>query len=165
MLVFILLSLGVWAAIQSNSIDKLTAENNKVQEEKKKYSKILDEIKRLEKEKNELLTKIDVINKLKESSSLTVRVLDEVATFTPPDRMWLKNLSQSGNSLTLTGMALDDQTVAKYMDDLEQSKFLSNVVLMSSAMEIFAERNLKTFSISSSVGFENTEKNETNKSK
>jgi len=161
---FLLLTLGLWAGMQYNTIDKLTAENNRVQEEKKKYSKILDEIKKLENNKKELLAKIDIINKLKESSSLTVRILDEVATYTPPDRMWLKNLSQSGSSLILTGMALDDQTVAKYMDDLEQSKFVSNVSLMSSAMEVFAERNLKTFSISCSVGFENTEKKENNKS-
>jgi len=165
MFIFLLMSLGVWAGFQYNSIDKLTAENNKVQEEKKKYTKILDEIKKLENNKKELLAKIDIINKLKESSSLTVRVLDEVATLTPSDRMWLKNLSQSGNSLTLTGMALDDQTVAKYLDDLERSKFISNVNLMSSAMEVFAERNLKTFSISCSVGFENTDKKENTKLK
>jgi len=157
LLLCFLVTLGVWAGYQSQTIKNLTEENNKIQAEKKKYSKILEEIKRIEQERKELLARIEVINKLKESSSLTVRVLDEVARLTPPARMWLKNLSQSASTLSLTGMAMDDQTIAKYMDDIEKSPFISNVVLVSSAMEHFAERNLKTFSISCNVGFEKTE--------
>lgn len=158
LLVCLLLILGLWAGYQSNAIANITDTNNKLQEEKKKYSKILEEIKKLEQEKKDLLARIEVINKLKESSSLTVRVLDEVARFTPSDRMWLKTLSQSANTLSLTGMAMDDQTVARYMEDLEKSPFVSNVILVSSAMENFAERQLKTFSISCTVGFEKLEK-------
>lgn len=60
-------------------------------------------------------------------------------------------------------MAMDDQTVARYMEDLEKSPFVNNVVLVSSAMENFAERQLKTFSISCTVGFEKLEKTVENK--
>jgi type IV pilus assembly protein PilN len=137
--------------LQLSAIDKLKDEDKKLIAEKQQYTKILDEIKKMEEEKKLLLTRVEVINQLKQSSSLTVHVLDEIANLTPPGRLWLKSLSQVESQLVLTGMALDDQTVAKYMDDLEGSGYIQNVSLASSAMEVFAERNLKVFSISGQV--------------
>ena len=134
--------------LQLSAIEKLKDEDKKLIAEKQQYTKILDEIKKMEEEKKLLLTRVEVINQLKQSSSLTVHVLDEIASLTPPGRLWLKSLSQVESQLVLTGMALDDQTVAKYMDDLEGSGYIQNVSLASSAMEVFAERNLKVFSIS-----------------
>ena len=84
--------------------------------------------------------------------------MDEVASLTPPQRMWLTKLNQTGAGLKLSGMALDNQTVAKYMDDLENSQYIQNVSLVSASMEKFAERDLKLFSISCSVGMPNSEK-------
>jgi len=136
---------------QLNSIQKLKEEEKRLIAEKQQYAKVLEEIKKMEEEKKLLLTRIEVINLLKQSSSLTVHVLDEIAKFTPPSRMWLKSLSQAENQLTLTGMALDDQTIAKYMEELEGSMYINNVSLTSSAMEIYAERNLKLFKISAQV--------------
>jgi type IV pilus assembly protein PilN len=138
-------------ADQLGSISKMKEEVTKIESEKSKYSKILAEIKKIEEEKKVLATRTEVINRLKQSSSLTVHVLDEIANLTPPSRMWLKSLSQNGNQFSLTGMALDDQTIAKYMDDLGASAYIQNVRLASSSMEVFAERSLKAFSISANV--------------
>jgi type IV pilus assembly protein PilN len=92
-----------------------------------------------------------VIKQLKQASSLTVHVLDEVANLTPPNRMWLTKLQQNGSDLKLSGMALDNQTVAKYMDDLATSPYIQNVNLVSASMEKFAERDLKSFSVGCTV--------------
>jgi len=137
---------------QLNSIQNLKEEEKKIIAEKQQYAKVLEDIKKMEEEKKLLLTRIEVINLLKQSSSLTVRVLDEIAKFTPPSRMWLKSLSQAENQLTLTGVALDDQTIAQYMEELEGSMYINNVSLTSSAMEIYAERSLKLFKVSAQVG-------------
>ena len=136
---------------QLDSISKMNKEVANLDAEKNKYSKILAEIKKIEEEKKILMTRTEVINRLKQSSSLTVHALDEIANLTPPSRMWLKSLSQNGNQISLTGMALDDQTIAKYMDDLEASNYIQNVRLASSSLEIFAERSLKNFSITANV--------------
>lgn len=136
---------------QLNSINKIKNEIARIESEKKQFAKTLSEIKKIEEEKAILLKRTDVINQLKQSSSLTVHVLDEIATLTPSNRMWLKSLSQNGNQLALTGMALDDQTIARYMDDLEASHYIQNVRLASSSLEIVAERSLKAFSITANV--------------
>lgn len=160
-IVLLLLGLGLVTTYQTAKINNLRESEKKIQEEKKQYTKILNDIKKIEEEKKDLVTKIAIIHQLKKTSSLTVHALDEVANFTPVNRMWLKTLSQNGNQLSLTGMALDDQTIAKFMDDLENSKYFQNVSLVSSTMETFAERNLKNFSISCSVAFEQNENQKT----
>lgn len=136
---------------QVATISNLKEEEVKINKEKEQYTAILNDIKKMEEEKKTLLTRIDVINKLRQASSLTVHVLDEIATSTPMARMWLKNLSQAGSQFTIGGMALDDQTIAKYMDDLEGSAYIQNVNLVSSSMELYADRNLKAFTISAQV--------------
>ncbi|WP_310599495.1 PilN domain-containing protein [Desulfobulbus sp.] len=136
---------------QLTSINKSKEEVASIDAEKAKYTKILTEIKKIEEEKKVLTTKIEVIKQLKQSSSLTVHALDEIANLTPANRMWLKSLSQNGAQLELKGMALDDQTIARYMDDLEASAYIQNVRLAGSSLETYAERSLKAFSITANV--------------
>ena len=146
-----LASLGLAAFYQIGERKNLEQTHQRLQQEKQQYTKILNEIKKLEEDKKILETRIAVIRQLKASASLTVHVLDEVATLTPQKRIWLTGLSQSGSSLKVSGMALDNQTVAKFMDDLEGSPYIQNVSLANSSMKQFAERNLKSFSLSASA--------------
>lgn len=148
----IILASVVWN--QTDTISDLNGKNNKIQSEKKKYQNVVNQIKKIDEEKVLLDRRISVIKNLKQESSLTVHVLDEIASLTPSNRMWLKSLNQSSSQLTLMGMALDDQTIAKYMDDLESSRYIKNVNLANTKMDRYADRNLKSFSISCAVGFE-----------
>lgn len=155
-LTFIVL-LILLALFRISTINDLQEENRKLQREKEQYTHILNQIKKLEADKKIVETRISVIQQLKQSSSLTVQVMDEVATMTPPQRMWLTGLSQTGSALRITGMALDNQTVAKYMDDLSSSPLIRNVVLANSSLQKFAERDLIQFSISCSVSIPDAE--------
>lgn len=150
--------LSFFGLYQANTIAGLEQEYNDLQAEKQRYAKVLSQIKKIEEDQKILQTRIEVIKQLKQSSSLTVHVLDEVANLTPPHRLWLTRLTQTSADLKLAGMALDNQTVAKYMDDLENSIYIQNVTLVSASMEKFAERDLKSFSISCGVGMPTNEK-------
>ena len=152
-LVFLTL-LALFAWYQGTVIDELNTKHTNIQNEKKKFQKIVNQIKQIDSEKDLLNKRIGVIKSLKQESSLTVHVLDEVASLTPSRRLWLKSLSQSLSSLSISGMALDDQTIAQYMDDLEASSYIRNVHLANTTMDRFADRDLKSFSISCAVGFE-----------
>ncbi len=122
-----------------------------LQTEMQQYDRQLKEIEALEKEKELLLTQIEVIEQLKKMSAVTVRILDDVATRTPPDRIWLTDLEQKGNRVVIGGMSLDNQTVAKYMVDLEGSDFMEGLVLVKSDMKKYADRDLKAFTVTSSI--------------
>lgn len=146
--VVLLAAFGVYKVM---TVKGLQSELTDLQNKKKQYDARLQEIKKLEEEKALLLTRIGLIEQLKKSASLTVHVLDDVASRTPSDRIWLTDLAQTGNQVQIGGMSLDNQTIAKYMIDLEGSSYMENMVLVKSDMKKYADRDLKAFTITSSV--------------
>ncbi len=144
--------LGIVGFMQSSKASQLQQEVTKINQEKQRYTKILNDIKKLEQDRALFEKRIGIIDKLKAESSLTVHILDEVANNTPTKRMWLSSLSQSGNTLSISGMALDNRTIAQYMERLEKSPYIRSVNLANSSLQAFAGRNLKSFSLSCAIG-------------
>lgn len=143
--------LTAFSVYQIMVVKGLKSDLTDLQTQKSQHDARLKEIKKLEEEKALLLTRIGVIEQLKKSASVTVHVLDDVALRTPSDRIWLTDLSQNGNQIQVDGMSLDNQTVAKYMVDLEGSPYMENLVLVKSDMKKYADRDLKAFTITSSI--------------
>ncbi|GBE53356.1 fimbrial assembly protein (PilN) [bacterium BMS3Bbin14] len=144
----LLLVLGGVGVFQATTAAQLNADLSRLQNEKHKYTRILNQIKKFEQDRALTEKKIAVIEELKKSSALTVHILDEVARLTPTKRLWLKSLAQTGNKLQLTGMALDNRTIAQYMDDLKTSPYINEVSLQNSTLAKYAGRDLKSFAIS-----------------
>jgi type IV pilus assembly protein PilN len=150
--IFLLVILGIIVTLQANQATAIQTEITRLNQEKQTYDKILAEIKKLEADKKELENKISIIKKLKKDSSITVHVLDEVSRKLDSTRMWLTALDQQGKSLSLTGIALDNKTIAEFMDTLDASPFISDVNLSDSSLTKVAGQDLKAFSIQCTVG-------------
>ncbi len=163
-LFFLLILAGV-AMLQSSKASTIQAEVTRLNQEKLTYDKILAEIKKLEADKKELENKIGIINQLKQESSLTVHVLDEVARRLDSSRMWLTSLDQQGSALTLTGIALDNKTIAAFMDSLDASPFINNVNLSNSSLIKVAGQDLKSFDLQCAVGSPSEQTDEPNQQK
>lgn len=148
----LLLLLGLLAVIQTGKINALQTQIADLTRLKDSFAPILADIEKIKTQKAELERKTTIINKLRSESSLTVRVLDEVANKVDNQRMWLDSLSQEGNILNLTGVALDNETVAQFMDKLKESEFIIDVNLTSSSLKVVSEKNLKSFVLACSVG-------------
>lgn len=144
----LLLAVGVFWFYQASIISGLGSEISALNLEKQRYNKILAQIAKLEEDRKLIESKITVINELQKTKAITVHVLDEIAKYTPTNRMWLTSLNQTGMSITLTGMALDNQTIAKYMETLKSSPYINDVNLMNTTLSVFAGRNLKSFTLS-----------------
>lgn len=151
LLAFICLILGAVGFLQNTKINNIEASITKLTQEKQTYAPILAKMKRLEKAKKDLENKISIIKKLKRDSATTVHILDEVAKKVDSKRMWLKSLKQQGASLTLTGIALDNRTVAQFMDALKESPYISAVNLSNASLAKVSGRDLKSFSLACSV--------------
>ena len=151
-MVGLLVLLGAIGFLQASKAKQLQLDLTKTRQEKQRYTKVLNQIKKLEKDKKTLEKKIDIIHRLKAESSLTVHILDEIANRTPSKRIWLTSLNQKGSTLTLKGMALDNRTIASYMEDLKESPYIKYVNLTSSSLKQYAGRNLKAFSLTCNVG-------------
>ena len=149
--IFFLLILGGVGFLQAARINSIETSITKLKQEQKKYAPILAEMKQLEKTKKALENKIKIIKKLKSDSAITVHILDEVAKKIDSKRMWLKTLKQSGGSLKLSGVALDNRTVAQFMDALKSSPYISVVNLSNATLTKVSGRNLKSFSLTCSI--------------
>lgn len=151
LLLLVLALLGVTGLLQAQKISSLKTDIAALKKEKESYGPTLKRIAKLKKDTEELVRRTEIINKLKVDSSLTVRTLDEVANRIDNERMWLQSLQQQSSSLRLSGVALDNQTVAQFMDNLKESPFVQSVNLANSSLKVVSGRNLKTFQLNSAV--------------
>lgn len=149
--VFVLAVLGFIGLAMANKIDNLNKTIRQLQQRKASFAPMLKEIDQLKKDKQALETKLNAIKQLQAGSQITVRVLDELARRTPTDRMWLTSLKQHGGTLELKGTALDNETIAQYMKQLEASTYFSSTDLSSSSQTVVAGQKLKSFSLNVNI--------------
>ena len=122
----------------------LTAQLNKLKVKTKEASD-------LEKKRDVLSKKIEVIAKLKLSKIGPVRVLDDL-NISVPARAWVTDVIESGNNITLKGFALDGQTVATFMDALEHSKYFGNIKVETKQTSRDGVK-IQNFSLESSLSY------------
>ena len=65
----------------------------------------------------------------------------------PVKRLWLKSFDASGGKVNITGIALDNKTIADFMSRLEESKLYKNVNLKTIKQQKVDKLNLKQFQI------------------
>ncbi len=146
--------LGVMALVgyrQTTKITELKTETARLTQEKQKYQTVIAEIEKLKKEQAVIETKLAVIKGLKGASQLPARVLDEMANLTAADRMWLTSLDYTGAAITLAGTALDNATIAEYMEKVGKSDLFTGAELKNSSLTMVGNQKLKSFSMTINV--------------
>ncbi len=113
---------------------------------------VIGEVKEFKKKKRELEEKIEVISQLEQRQRGPVRVLHELATIIP-EKMWIEKLQDHAGSLSLEGVAIDNQTIAQFMTRMEASPLFHGVRLELTRQVARSGVNLKTFSIRASVAY------------
>ncbi len=148
----VLALLGATGVLLAAKITELNEDIVAKTNEKKSFDKVVQEIADLEKRRLDLNNKIKIINQLKTDSSLTVHILDDVASIIDNKRMWITSFKQNGGSLSLSGYALDNKTIAEFMENLKlDSKYINGVNLSNTSLKNVSGKGLKSFSISASA--------------
>jgi type IV pilus assembly protein PilN len=86
------------------------------------------DVQRLEAQKSELREKLRVIAQLEAKKVGPVRILAGLSDATP-DKLWLTEYADMGGTLKLTGLGVDEQTVADFMRRLGTLTFFRTVDL------------------------------------
>ena len=147
----VLAVLGLIALLLLFKVDELNASIKSLNKEKAKYQTTINQIEKLKKDQKLLETKLNTISKLKKGSQLVVRVMDELARLTPSSRVWVNKMSFSGTSLKISCTALDNATVADFMEIIETSPYFVSAKLSSTTSKKIQGRNLKSFSLAIAV--------------
>ena len=90
---------------------------------------------------------IDDLNRKKTGPVLVMASLSKAT----PTSLWLTDLREAGGSVTMNGLAIDNETIADFMRSLDASRFFSNVELVESTQGTAANSSLKRFSIKAKV--------------
>ncbi len=125
---FIGLTLCVWGVVHffnTQRIDYQQSRNSTIDAEIVKLDKKIEEIKRLEKEKQRLKARIDAIEQLQGNRPLIVRLFDELV-ISLPEGVSLVSVNQSGKVVTIAGVAQSNARVSSFMRKLEDSAWLGN---------------------------------------
>ena len=124
-------------------VNGLNKEIKSTQEQVAKYKKINEEIAEIKKKLAVLDRKIKVIESLEADRKAPVQNLDSLYDLLVEKRMWYNQIEQRGDSFKLSGIALDNQTVADYMTRIEKSERFHNVRLSSIKQYEIQGKNLK----------------------
>ncbi len=106
-------------------IDYQDSRNNYLSSEIKKVEKAIAEIKALEKEKADLLARMNVIQELQGNRSDSVHMLDDLVKVLP-EGVHLTKFNQKKKSLTFDGVAQSNARVSAYMRNIERAEWLKS---------------------------------------
>jgi type IV pilus assembly protein PilN len=128
--------------LQAHQLGVLERDTNAVQEEIKHYDERVKEVRDLDKLKEELQTKLRIIDDLNNKRVGPARVLGDLSVATP-ENLWLVDFKETAGAATLTGLALDNQTIALFMRQLQSSPYFHQVDLVETTQSSPA-RNAST---------------------
>ncbi|HEY2395091.1 MAG TPA: PilN domain-containing protein [Rudaea sp.] len=138
--------LGIWWYWMGLRLDNQDGRNAYLHGEIKLLDSQLAEIKELDKTKSKLLARKQIIEQLQASRSQMVHLFDELVR-TIPDSVRLGSLRQTGDILTLQGVAQSNASVANYMRNLDNSKWLTHSDLIKTEIKGGDKRNRYEFGL------------------
>jgi type IV pilus assembly protein PilN len=126
----------------SSTLSGLKEDQKRIQDELKGYELTIKRIAELEKKIKEIRAKLEVIRELERNKTGPVHLLDEISIAVPKEKLWLNSLKESKGTLTLTGTAMDNETIALFMTNLEKSEYITGVDLQSAKLRNLPEYKL-----------------------
>ena len=137
----------LWAIWMSARIDNQNDRNAILQGEIKQLDVKIDKIKDLEKVREHLLARKQIIEQLQSDRSKMVHLFDELVK-TIPSSVRLTSLKQAGDTMSLDGVAQSNASVAEYMRNIEVSPWMGHVDLRSTINNHDATRMPYGFGVS-----------------
>ncbi len=116
----------VFVHIQMTSmIESQNQRNQFLENTIKKVEKEIEEIRNLKRDKESLLARMEVIQKLQGSRPEIVHLFEEISNATPKG-VFLLDAARTGDKLSITGVADSNDSVSAFMRNLDASPWLTN---------------------------------------
>ncbi|MBF0564639.1 MAG: PilN domain-containing protein [Nitrospirae bacterium] len=123
------LALAAYAYVYlNNKVERLTLEKSDKTARLTDLKKKIKDVEDLEKVTRTIEDKTKLIEELRASQSIPVRILDEVSRLLP-ENVWLTTMELSGASLAFSGVAFTNDDVVVYVNNLKGSRIFTDVYL------------------------------------
>ena len=113
------------------------------------------DVTRMEQQKQELREKLRVIALLEAKKVGPVKILADLSEATP-EKLWLTEFADTNGTLKLTGLGIDEQTVADFLRRLSALTFLRNVDLDETSQVTQDGAKVKKFVIRAQMDYGDT---------
>lgn len=146
----LLLSIGLVIFVNSylngeiKRLKQRQAENEKTIAE---LNEKIKEVKNYEALNEKFKARKQVIEDLRKSQSLPVKVLDEISARLS-DGVWISTLSINANNITISGTGFNNTDIVTYVENMKNSPFFSEVILQSTQKQVVSGYDTYTFSMS-----------------
>ena len=130
----------------SGRISKLDADIGKANADIARLKKEIGEVEKFKARKAELQKKVDIISNLQKDRSGPVRHFEALSAAIP-EKCWIDTLGVKDEMVTLSGIALNNHTIANFMTALGQTGRFRDVVLGAAEQTTVAGVKLVKFNL------------------
>lgn len=135
-LLALLSAFATWSYF-SNTLDEQLDANALIEQENIRLDTALTEIDSLEQRRDDIVSRMQVIQDLQGRRPVPVRLWDDIAKAIPP-ALYLNNLKREGDLITLTGKADNPNVVSSLIRNLDSSKWMDNSAVRTIQQNITA---------------------------
>jgi len=124
------LALGalVWFGVHSHLEGRIDYQNDRnafLEREISRLERQIVRIRELESTKEQLIARMDVIQRLQQGRPEVVHLFEQFAV-TPPEGLYLDSIEQSGVNVSIAGVAESNARVSNFMENLDASDWLED---------------------------------------
>lgn len=147
--VFLILALSYYTLDFSKRVKTLRIDQDAKQRKLATFQATTVKLKKLKNTIADVELKLNTIRELEKGKTGPVKLLDDIASSVPRDKLWLVSLKESKGILTLTGTAMDNETVADFMNRLTSTESMKSVELVKTQQKEIKtlKLNLKDFAL------------------
>lgn len=127
-----IIAVGICALLfmlKDNELNKAIKAKKFIEKQEEIMDNIKDEIKVIEESKELIISKINVIKDLQKERPILVYSLDEMTTAIP-ENAYLVEMGRIGNQITMKGVALTNEDVGDFINNIENTKTFSEPRIM-----------------------------------
>jgi type IV pilus assembly protein PilN len=160
----LLVFLGMAFLIYSYELIKIKTTKNDISRSEKELQRlktVIGEIDSIKKLQEEVKKKLDILNRLRKEKTGPAIRLAKLSDATP-EKVWLTRYAETGASISISGIAFNEDLIAAFMRNLVASDEFVNVELLVSEQVEYSGVKAKKFDISCML---NLAKKDTPKSK
>jgi len=137
-------------SLYNQAIDHQEARNQLLKDEIARIDKQIKEIKELERTRDNLITRMRIIEELQQSRAQVVHFFDQIVE-TLPEGVYLTSLKQKTDRTTVTGIAESNGRVSSYMVNIDDSPWFSDPQLVVIKSKSENQRRFADFTLTFKV--------------
>lgn len=149
-LLALLSAFATWSYF-SNQLDDQRSANTLIEQENSRLDAALTEIDGLEQRREDIISRMQVIQDLQGRRPVPVRLWDDIAKAIP-SALYLTNLKREGDLITLTGQADNPNVVSSLIRNLDSSKWMGDSAVRNIQQNITAYQPAPTLNETVNTG-------------